>query len=158
MFLRALFAFLTLPGIVAFLLPVLIASPSQPLFSLPGIATISLGLFGLLRCVCDFYVYGKGTLAPWSPPQHLVTIGLYRFTRNPMYISVLLILTGWALIYHSLSLALYAGTAALVFHLRVVFGEEPWLRRTHGEQWQAYQQAVPRWLWHLPRLHNPRRH
>jgi len=152
MFLRALLAFLALPGIVAFLIPVFIASPSQPQFSLPGIAALSSGVFGLLWCVRDFYVIGKGTLAPWSPPQRLVTAGLYRFSRNPIFVSVLLILTGWTLIYHSLPLARYAGTVALVFHLRVVFGEEPWLARTHGEDWQAYRKAVPRWLWHLPRF------
>ena len=146
MFLRALFAFLALPGIIAFLLPALIASPTPPQFSLFAIAALLPGVFGLLSCVYHFYVNGKGTLAPWSPPQHLVTTGLYRFSRNPMYVSVLLILVGWALTYHSMSLVIYTGMATLIFHLRVVFGEEPWLAQTHGEIWQRYQQAVPRWF------------
>ena len=46
---------------------------------LPGI-----GL--LLWCVREFYVRGKGTLAPWDPPRHLVASGLYRISRNPMYL------------------------------------------------------------------------
>jgi protein-S-isoprenylcysteine O-methyltransferase Ste14 len=149
MLLRALLAFLALPGVFAFLLPVMIASTSSPFqLSLPGIAVFSSGLFALLWCVRDFYVIGKGSLAPWSPPRHLVTVGLYRFTRNPMYVSVVLILTGLALLYQSSALALYTATAALIFHLRVVFGEEPWLARTYAEKWQTYQTAVPRWLWH----------
>jgi protein-S-isoprenylcysteine O-methyltransferase Ste14 len=140
---------LALPGVFAFLLPVMIASTSSPFqLSLPGIAVLSSGLFALLWCVRDFYVIGKGSLAPWSPPRHLVTVGLYRFTRNPMYVSVVLILTGLALLYKSSALVLYTATAALIFHLRVVLGEEPWLARTYTEKWQTYQAAVPRWLWH----------
>ncbi|UIF90662.1 methyltransferase [Cupriavidus sp. UYPR2.512] len=39
----------------------------------------------------------KGTLAPWAPPVQLVVVGLYRNTRNPMYVSLTLILLGWAM-------------------------------------------------------------
>lgn len=149
MFLRALLALIVLPGVVAFLLPALIASisgtPSR--FSFVGAGALVAGVVALLWCVRDFYVTGKGTLAPWSPPCRLVTIGLYRFTRNPMYTAVLLILAGWALLFHSFALALYAGALATVFHLRIVFGEEPWLAQTHGVEWQIYKQAVPRWIW-----------
>jgi len=54
------------------------------------------GLVVLLWCVRDFYVSGRGTLAPWNPPKRLVVVGLYRFTRNPMYIGVLMVVGGWA--------------------------------------------------------------
>lgn len=37
-------------------------------------------------------------LAPWDPPKRLVIVGLYRFVRNPMYVAVLTILMGWALL------------------------------------------------------------
>ena len=149
MFLRALLAFVALPGVVAFLLPPLIASSSAtpPRFSFIGAFVLGAGVVALAWCVRDFWATGKGTLAPWSPPRRLVTVGLYRFTRNPMYVAVLLILGGWALFYHSFMLVFYAGILATAFHLRVVLGEEPWLAQTHGVEWQAYQQAVPRWLW-----------
>jgi protein-S-isoprenylcysteine O-methyltransferase Ste14 len=100
----------------------------------------------LAWCVRDFYVAGKGTLAPWSPPQRLVTTGPYRVSRNPMYIAVLLVLWGWAIGFHSRAIAIYAVVAMLVFHLRVVIGEEPWLARTHGDAWLAYKGHVARWL------------
>lgn len=155
MFLRALLAFIALPGVVAFLLPPLIASSTAPLpnFSPFDAAVLGAGVVALLWCVRDFYITGKGTLAPWSPPRRLVTVGLYRFTRNPMYVAVLLILTGWSLLFHSFALAVYAMSIAMAFHLRVVRGEEPWLALTHGEEWQDYQQAVPRWLWPLSCRH-----
>lgn len=149
MFLRALFAFLALPGVVAILIPLWIAwnrfPASEPAFSI-GLALLITGFALLLWCVRDFYVSGKGTLAPWSPPRHLVTVGLYRYSRNPMYIAVTLMLEGWAVCFWSLTLAIYTGTVMVGFHLRVVFGEEPWLARTHGAAWDEYQSKVPRWL------------
>jgi protein-S-isoprenylcysteine O-methyltransferase Ste14 len=105
-----------------------------------------LGIPGLLWCVWSFYTEGRGTLAPWSPPRHLVVTGLYRYSRNPMYVSVVLILWGWTAGFQSRALALYALAVMAVFHLRVVLGEEPWLARTHGDTWDRYRAAVPRWL------------
>jgi protein-S-isoprenylcysteine O-methyltransferase Ste14 len=101
----------------------------------------------LLWCVRDFYVAGKGTLAPWDPPRHLVVAGLYRYTRNPMYVAVTLLLIGWAWTFAASGLLFYAAGVALAFHLRVVFGEEPWLARTHGDAWRDYAARVPRWFW-----------
>jgi hypothetical protein len=105
-----------------------------------------IGIFLLLWCVRDFYVAGRGSLAPWAPPERLVIVGLYRLSRNPMYIAVLIILCGWAIMYASRTLWLYAGFVAIAFHLRVIFGEEPWLARTHGAEWTAYRSDVARWL------------
>jgi protein-S-isoprenylcysteine O-methyltransferase Ste14 len=148
MFWRALLAFLVLPGTVAFIVPLLVIRPdfTGDSFRVSGIVPVLIGSVLLLWCVRDFYVAGKGTLAPWSPPRNLVVIGLYRFSRNPMYIAVTLILSGWALGFHSRALWIYALAVALTFHLRVVFGEEPWLARTHGEAWPRYKARVPRWL------------
>ena len=100
----------------------------------------------LLWCVRDFYVAGRGTLAPWAPPSRLVVVGLYRFSRNPMYIAVSLVLLGWAIAFWSVPLLIYAGIVIGAFHLRVVFGEEPWLARRHGDEWERYRARVPRWL------------
>jgi protein-S-isoprenylcysteine O-methyltransferase Ste14 len=111
-----------------------------------ALAPLTIGTILLLWCVRDFYVSGKGTLAPWSPPRRLVIVGLYRWTRNPMYVAVTIVLLGWAIAYRSGTLLGYAIVVAIMFHLRVVFGEEPWLSRTHGEEWQRYRQHVPRWL------------
>jgi protein-S-isoprenylcysteine O-methyltransferase Ste14 len=149
MFLRALFAFLVLPGVVAFAVPIwwlITSSRTEPQHAW-GWALLLVGCAGLLWCVRDFYVFGKGTLAPWSPPQHLVTSGLYRYSRNPMYVSVVLILLGWTVTFDAWrGLGVYAAIVAVVFHFRVVLFEEPWLARTHGEVWNDYLRRVRRWL------------
>ena len=146
-FARALLAFIALPGIVAFVVPawLLAKSDATPVHPL-GLLLLLVGVAGLLRCVRDFHVSGKGTLAPWDPPTRLVIVGLYRYTRNPMYLSVTLVLLGWAFWFGSVNLLVYAVLVTAAFHLRVVLGEEPWLARTHGELWQQYAARVPRWL------------
>ena len=148
MFWRALFAFLALPGLVAFAVPVLwLWRAGRVAVVHPGgLALLAGGTAGLLWCVRDFYVTGKGTLAPWAPPRHLVVAGLYRFSRNPMYVSVVLMLLGWAVTTGTPGLFVYASSVAVAFHLRVVHGEEPWLARVHGDEWRAYVAAVPRWF------------
>jgi protein-S-isoprenylcysteine O-methyltransferase Ste14 len=146
---RALLAFLALPGVVAFAVPVawLVASAHTNLVQPLGLLPLVVGSAALLWCVRDFYVSGKRALAPWSPPVHLVVVGLYRYTRNPMYVAVTLILVGWAASFGLPGLWVYTIIVAIAFHLRVVLGEEPWLARTHGTQWQEYASRVPRWFW-----------
>jgi protein-S-isoprenylcysteine O-methyltransferase Ste14 len=148
LFVRAAIAFLALPGMVAFVVPLVLILPRSrwALVEPLGLLPLGLGIAVLALTVREFYVAGRGTLAPWSPPVTLVTSGLYRFSRNPMYVGVLLILAGWAIVFWSRSLAIYAGCMALVFHLRVLLHEEPFLARTQPAPWVAYSARVPRWL------------
>lgn len=141
----AVIAFLALPGTVAFLVPWLLRPVVQP-FHVAGVPVFILGVVLLMWCVRDFYVRGHGTPAPWAPPERLVVVGLYRRSRNPMYIAVLIILCGWAILFASRALWIYAAPVAIAFHLRVIFGEEPWLARTHGAEWVMYRARVPRWF------------
>ena len=149
-FLRALAAFLALPGIVAFAVPLFIALPGWRRFDAPfhllALVPLVAGVTLLLWCVREFYVAGKGTLAPWDPPRHLVVTGPYRISRNPMYIAVMLVLIGWAIGFASWTLVVYLLIVKAAFLLRVPFGEEPWLARTHHEAWKRYVARTPRWL------------
>lgn len=148
MLIRAIAAFVALPGIVAFILPIFIGiSTGLPVRNAALSAVVlCLGIFLLLWCVREFYVAGRGTLAPWDPPQHLVTTGPYRLSRNPMYIGVVIILLGWCLLWDSRTLVIYTVLFLCGFHLRVLLFEEPWAARQFGAQWQAYRARVPRWV------------
>jgi protein-S-isoprenylcysteine O-methyltransferase Ste14 len=108
--------------------------------------TSSSGMTLLLWCVREFYVAGRGTLPPWDPPQHLVTTGPYRFSRNPMYIGVITILLGRCLLWGSRTLIIYTVVFLCGFHLRVLLFEEPLAARQFGAKWQAYRSRVPRWV------------
>jgi protein-S-isoprenylcysteine O-methyltransferase Ste14 len=145
--LRAVTAFLLLPGTIAYLVPLMMASRAAgpPPWLWAGSALMVAGTLLLLWCVRDFYVSGKGTLAPWSPPERLVTVGLYRVSRNPMYVAVLVVLVGWATRYRSTGLLWYAAFVAVAFHLRILFYEEPRLA-SFGDAWTRYRENVRRWF------------
>ena len=148
MLFRALLAFIALPGIFAGLIPTLITLNDQyrGSGSWAGIVLLFCGIVILIWCVRDFLVTGLGTLAPWDPPKNLVIIGLYRYSRNPMYVGIIMVIGGWALCVGSLFLAMYGLLLASAFYFRVVFGEELILARKFGEQWTDYIKKVPRWL------------
>jgi protein-S-isoprenylcysteine O-methyltransferase Ste14 len=111
-----------------------------------GAPLIAVGGAGLLWCISDFARIGRGTLAPVDPPSCLVRRGLYAYVRNPMYVSVLVILAGETLLLESLAVLAWLGVAALAFHLFVLLYEEPALQRTFGADYEAYRRAVPRWV------------
>ena len=145
---RAVAAFLALPAVVAFALPIWIAtSASSPARHLvPGVLLACLGTVLLLWCVREFYVAGRGTLAPWDPPKHLVTTGPYQLSRNPMYIGVITVLVGWCTLWDSRTLVIYSVLFAIGFHFRVLLFEEPWAARRFGAEWEAYRARVHRWI------------
>ncbi len=154
MFARAVLAFLALPAVLAGAVPWLLArvDPWRLGGSGAGIGVLFLGGAVVAWCARDFYVAGRGTLAPWAPPTRLVVVGLYRWVRNPMYLGVLTAVLGSALAAGSPLLAVYTFALGAAFHLRVVRYEEPWLAARFASDWAAYRQAVPRWLPARPRV------
>ena len=105
---------------------------------------IAVGVVILLHAFALFALH-RGTPAPVAPTQNLVVTGAYRFVRNPMYLSVLNIILGQALLYGSWWLVLYA-----IIVLTMVVGfvkgyEEPTLTRTYGEEYLNYRRHVPGW-------------
>ena len=114
-----------------------------------GAALIISGTAVLLHSFARFVVEGAGTPAPVAAPGKLVVGGLYRHVRNPMYVAVLAIVVGQALLLGQLRLLLYAAVLFACFSAFVRWYEEPNLSRRFGEEYEAYRRAVPAWL---PRL------
>jgi protein-S-isoprenylcysteine O-methyltransferase Ste14 len=104
------------------------------------------GISVLLRSVSKFATQGKGTLSPADPAKRLVVNGLYRYVRNPMYIGVLMILLGEALFFRSGTMFFYTAVVFVVFNLFIRFFEEPYLKKTFGEEYERYYSAVNRWI------------
>ncbi len=114
-----------------------------------GVAAIAVGLGCLLDCFARFALEGRGTPAPIAQTEVLVASGLYRFVRNPMYVSVLIVISGQALFMGQALLFAYASLMLVVFHLNVLCYEEPTLRRRFGESYETYCLHVGRW-WPRP--------
>jgi protein-S-isoprenylcysteine O-methyltransferase Ste14 len=122
--------------------------PPLPLggFSYFGVLPILIGLAIYSWCAWDFTFAGRGTPAPIDPPKELVVRGLYRYIRNPMYIGVLSILVGEAVLFASRRLFEYAAVVFALFFLFVVLYEEPALRNKFGESYREYCRNVSRWI------------
>ena len=93
-----------------------------------------------------FVAVGRGMLTSLDPPRALVVRGLYRYVRNPMYVSVLTVLLGEALFFDTWVLFPCALGWLLIVHSAVALNEEPNLRRQFGAAYDDYCRAVRRWL------------
>jgi len=111
-----------------------------------GWALIALGSIGLLDCFRRFAFEGLGTPAPVFPTEHLVATGLYRFVRNPMYVSVVSAILGQALVFGNVHVAEYGAIVWLIFHAWVLIYEEPTLTASFGHEYTRYCAAVRRWI------------
>ena len=111
-----------------------LTSPTQLL----GLVCIGMGVALLAACIFEFARSGRGTLSPVDAPRHLVVRGLYRYVRNPMYLSVTMIILGEAFMVHSVALAGYWAVWFVCANLFVIVYEEPTLRRTFGDEYEAY--------------------
>jgi protein-S-isoprenylcysteine O-methyltransferase Ste14 len=152
LWLRSVIATVILPGTAAVLVPWWIVSdpPRLPIAigetRVLGILPLAAGVLIYLATTYQFAAYGRGTPAPWDAPRRLVRSGLHAWVRNPMYIGVLLVIVGEAIIWQSGDLLVYAALLWTAFHVRVLLFEEPTLRRTFGSDFDAYVATVPRWF------------
>ena len=119
--------------------------PAAGASELAGVTVCVVGGALALWCILAFALVGNGTPAPFDPPRSLVVRGPYRFVRNPMYLGAALVLSGAALVYHSLALLGYAAGFLLATHVFVVAYEEPKLGQLFGDDYRAYRARVRRW-------------
>ena len=111
-----------------------------------GVALILAGLVPLVSSFGRFAWQGQGTPAPIAPPTRLVVSGFYRYVRNPMYVSVVVILTGEAALFADRRVLVWAAVFWLMTHVFVRVVEEPALAKTFGTDYEAYRANVPRWI------------
>ena len=111
-----------------------------------GLICIVVGAGLLATCIWDFAKRGRGTLAPIDPPRVLVVQGLYRYVRNPMYLSVTAIVLGEVLLTGSRYLLAYWVAWFVGVNVFVMAYEEPTLRRQYGDSYEAYAGRVGRWV------------
>lgn len=149
---KALAFAVVVPGTVIIFVPYMILSgfgriewPGVSLQSvLSGtLAMLGIGLLG--HSIWGFAAHGHGTPAPIDPPKVLVLRGLYRNTRNPMYLGVTITLVAETLFFSSAGMLIYSGVIFLGFHLFVTLYEEPTLRVRFGREYEEYCRAIPRW-------------
>ena len=141
------------PGTVVAGIPRVLAryDRESPTLDSPGARVVGAlsfvaGALLYLHTALRFSSEGDGTPAPRDEPDELVTGGAYRYSRNPMYVGILLLIGGQAVRYKSLHVCWWGLVCWLGFHRRIVEFEEPHLREKHGEAYEEYCDRVPRWL------------
>jgi protein-S-isoprenylcysteine O-methyltransferase Ste14 len=147
----------TVPGTVAGLVPWLLTGwnpghwwpPARVGGMIIGGLLVAAGVIVLLHAFARFALDGRGTPAPIAAPRHLVVTGLYRHVRNPMYLAVLGVIGGQALLLARPVLLGYGLAVAAAFWAFAHLYEEPTLTRQFGSDFEEYRRSVRAW-W--PRL------
>lgn len=155
MLLRHLLSIALLPFVVTVLIPrwllarETIDMPPPALLlagRIAGVIVFAAGFAMFVWCVMLFARIGRGTLAPWDPTRRLVIVGPYRHVRNPMISSVLTMLGGETLFFHSARLGAWMLIFVAINQVYFLLLEEPGLVARFGEEYERYRAAVPRWL------------
>ncbi len=157
---RHLIAVAVLPAMVALLIPLWLADRDRMTLSVGpsvtdlmlqacGLVSLSLGLTLFVASLWRFVSQGRGTLAPWDPPRHLVVQGPYRYVRNPMISGVVLVIFGEAGVLLSRPHLAWALIFLGINTVYIPLLEEPSLAERFGDEYRVYCRHVPRLL---PRL------
>jgi protein-S-isoprenylcysteine O-methyltransferase Ste14 len=152
--LRNLYFTILQPGIVVGLIPYVIlrytgreiAPASLGATHFTGAALMIVGVIIAGSCILRFATEGEGTLSPIDPTKKLVIRGLYKYSRNPMYVGAMLALGGETLFWWSPALAIYSTGVFIVFNLFVHLHEEPRCRRDFGDAYAEYCNRTRRWF------------
>jgi protein-S-isoprenylcysteine O-methyltransferase Ste14 len=149
------------PGTVAGYIPYTFIRNKTPdmnigIFHWIGLLLILVGILIYLWTAVSFLLFGKGTPAIWftktisfiigEEPMKMVLSGLYKYSRNPMYIGVIATVIGQALYFQYSNLLWYALLLFIIFNLVVILIEEPHLEQKFGDNYTNYKKQTRRWL------------
>lgn len=156
--LRTLKFTMLVPGKLVVLVPLVILGVDFALAKIPwhfrlvGLIPVVAGTILYLWCGYLFVFTGHGTPGPGDPPRVLVAKGPYILSRNPMWLGVLLVLGGEAIVLKSIALLIYALLLGMRFNVCAITTEEPMLRERYGASYEEYCQRAPRWIRPVPIL------
>jgi protein-S-isoprenylcysteine O-methyltransferase Ste14 len=115
-----------------------------PLARLAGAALIAAGLAVFVLALVQFRRH-RTTVLPRETPEAMIQTGIYRWSRNPIYLADAMILAGIALRWDAASLLLVPLFMAMI-RVRFINGEEAVMRQRFGANYEAYALRVRRWL------------
>jgi protein-S-isoprenylcysteine O-methyltransferase Ste14 len=110
-----------------------------------GIAAVLIGIAMASMSAAMFKRVGTG-IEPFDVATTLVKSGFYRYTRNPMYLGMFLMLAGTAFLMGSVGAFLPVMVFVLIIRNNFVLAEERFLEASFGRQYLEYQSTVRRWL------------
>lgn len=161
LWLRGMLFTILIPGTVAGYIPYLLMRHRVPdmnigIFRWTGVVIISAGVVIYLSTIISFLLKGKGTPAIWftkvigfiigEEPVQMVSSGLYRYSRNPMYLGVIATVAGQGIFFQYSITLWYALSLIVIFNFVVILIEEPHLEKKFGDEYRSYKKLTRRWL------------
>ena len=134
---------LGLMALLRWLWPVRIISPFP--YNLFGIVPILAGLLFTLLGVRQFRK-SRANIKPFQQPEVFVTEGPYRYSRNPMYAAVLLVLVGAWILFGAITCVLGVFIFMIVADQWYIPFEERMLHQKFGQAFEAYCARTRRWI------------
>jgi protein-S-isoprenylcysteine O-methyltransferase Ste14 len=121
------------------------ALPTPERYWLGG-AIVAGAILGLGRSAVMRIRRGGQSENPWKPTTHIVESGPFRFTRNPLYLQMILVCIGVAVMLMNWWVVLVTPVGGWVLQRFAILPEEAYLERKFGETYLAYKRRVRRWL------------
>ncbi len=110
-----------------------------------GILSVALAVFILVSAFRAFN-RAKTNLEPWKPTTAIVSDGVFRFSRNPIYLAFTLFYLSAAFLFNSLWLLALLVPVLLVMRYSVIAREERYLENKFGTEYSDYKRRVRRWI------------
>ena len=109
---------------------------------------VAVAVIGLLLIVLSLGLFRRFRTRPepWEASTTLIRSGLYRFSRNPMYLGMAVTSAGIAIFFESLAAAILLAIVIVMIDRLVIAREELYLERRFGSDYAAYRAEVRRWL------------
>jgi protein-S-isoprenylcysteine O-methyltransferase Ste14 len=148
MFLYGLFAMVLVPFALVFInnylkFPKFTTNYSQFI----GVIIVLSGVVLMMYSAFLFAKHGKGGSPwPWDPPKKLVTVGVYKYIRNPMFTASGLVWFGEFVLFGSLLLLPYASICVLLNHIHLVTQDEKELEKRYGKEYLEYKKNTTRYI------------
>lgn len=111
-----------------------------------GCGIIVAALLGLGLWAVALFRLGGQNEYPWTPTTAIERRGPYRFTRNPMYLQMVLICLGMAVALANGWILTFTPVAAIVLHAFAIRPEEDYLEAKFGDAYRSFKAEVRRWL------------
>ena len=127
--------------------------PIDPGFALPDAARYALGALIILGAVFGLGLWSVIVMRrsgqsenPWKPTSAIVERGPFRLTRNPMYLQMVIVCFGFAVLLWNVWILALTPVCAWVLQRFAIRPEEAYLARKFGEAYRAYKRRVRRWI------------
>ena len=121
------------------------SSPQNLPLIIFGLGLIGLGFLLAFNSIARF-IRAKTGVVPFSESTTLITEGFYKYTRNPMYVGMLLILVGWGVYLGNIASFIMLPVFILYMNRFQIMPEETFMAEKVGSAYQQYKKSVRRWL------------